>query len=592
MGKTPPGPRKRQRALEEFLRQKDMVILRSQADGSYGYEHAWPIVEEQFGSADFVLFLDHRSFVNVNVILQLVEQLPQQKVMQGCLLEESLFAHGDKRSYLWRRRAPFFPHGMGFVMSKDVAKFLSEMAKKVPLRQAEMPVDVAVGMWVQLLEDMNFVSHQELFHELPVRFGVLSEQDSLELRRHPTPQTAVAWPMGPRWWETFDPQTCQLLRNHTEPAPRGRKPPVTVAPELNCWEGMGGRPEAWYLACCSLRWPGCWGGPYTAELCCANAPEVTLPDPPLGLETLQKFLQFQPHELQLFLSAVANASRAPVPVGPPGRIPCFAGADCAREAFVRFFLGLWREKLLPLRHPWLVEQEDHLLGVNLMLRQGNAGQQPPGQEHILDRVQMSHFLSTTSRRLQDPSFAWARASPRRCLEWDSGAYSRHFFSELCEVVDVVTYYGDGIAQRRDHGPKGKRDYLIDIHIADQVVPENSTALVVCAQVFEHLRQPFKAMRQIFRLMAPLGVLAFSAPLFSEIHGAPQDFWRFTPSGAKTLAEDAGFEVLEIYAPGSLRELSGYLLGMTRPYWQEEDLLRDSHGGWPLQVYMLARKPPR
>ena len=28
-----------------------------------------------------------------------------------------------------------------------------------------------------------------------------------------------------------------------------------------------------------------------------------------------------------------------------------------------------------------------------------------------------------------------------------------------EVVDVVTYYGDGIAQRRDHGPKGKRDYL-------------------------------------------------------------------------------------------------------------------------------------
>lgn len=27
----------------------------------------------------------------------------------------------------------------------------------------------------------------------------------------------------------------QLLRNHTEPAPRGRKPPVTVAPER--WEG-------------------------------------------------------------------------------------------------------------------------------------------------------------------------------------------------------------------------------------------------------------------------------------------------------------------------------------------------------------------
>ena len=33
-----------------------------------------------------------------------------------------------------------------------------------------------------------------------------------------------------------------------------------------------------------------------------------------------------------------------------------------------------------------------------------------------------------------------------------------------------------------------------------------------------------------------GLLAWSAPLFSQIHGSPQDFWRFTPEGAKTLAE--------------------------------------------------------
>ena len=68
--------------------------------------------------------------------------------------------------------------------------------------------------------------------------------------------------------------------------------------------------------------------------------------------------------------------------------------------------------------------------------------------------------------------------------------------------DVLTYFGDGHAQLREHADNEKRDFFLDIHIADQVVPENSTGLVICSQVFEHLLKPWLAMQQLFRLLGP------------------------------------------------------------------------------------------
>merc|ERR1711879_545618 len=110
------------------------------------------------------------------------------------------------------------------------------------------------------------------------------------------------------------------------------------------------------------------------------------------------------------------------------------------------------------------------------------------------------------------------------------------------------------------------------------------------QVFEHIRRPHVAMEQLFRLLAPGGYVTWGAPLFSEVHGSPDDYFRYTPHGANALAVDAGFRVELMYAPGSLRELAGYHLGMTAPYWRKEDLLGDAGTSWPLQVYMLLRKP--
>ena len=47
-------------------------------------------------------------------------------------------------------------------MSRDVAKFLNDLAKDHALKQAETAVDVAVGFWLGLFEGLSYV-HSEHF---------------------------------------------------------------------------------------------------------------------------------------------------------------------------------------------------------------------------------------------------------------------------------------------------------------------------------------------------------------------------------------------------------------------------------------------
>lgn len=267
------------------------------------------------------------------------------------------------------------------------------------------------------------------------------------------------------------------------------------------------------------------------------------------------------------------------------RFGCLTPRDCAQEAFARLYQRSWDTGVLPLRHPWIMRPEDHLFGLAMKLREENDGWGPKGHEGTFERVQLAAWLRKSAQLIP----ADAVPGERRCLEWDSAQYSRHYFRDHCSFFDVVTFAEGGEA-RTITGQHGQRRYVVDIHEADATVPADSAGIVVCAQIFEHLRRPHVAMAQLFRLVAPGGFVVWSAPLFSEVHGAPDDFFRYTPHGAVALSEDAGFQVMNLYAPGGLRELAGYLLGITAPYWPESAILDDAHTNWPLQVYILLRKP--
>ena len=57
--------------------------------------------------------------------------------------------------------------------------------------------------------------------------------------------------------------------------------------------------------------------------------------------------------------------------------------------------------------------------------------------------------------------------------------------------------------------------------------------------------------EIARILRPGGVCIISAPFMVPYHTDPDDYFRYTTSGLRSLAEDAGLETLECLSYGGL-----------------------------------------
>jgi len=96
--------------------------------------------------------------------------------------------------------------------------------------------------------------------------------------------------------------------------------------------------------------------------------------------------------------------------------------------------------------------------------------------------------------------------------------------------------------------------------------EVGTAL--CLDTLEHCEDPVTACRELHRVVGARGVCVISSVMLFGIHGYPNDYWRFTPEGFRSLLEpfddvwvagvgDPGipFEVFGVGAKGRGLELS-------------------------------------
>lgn len=75
------------------------------------------------------------------------------------------------------------------------------------------------------------------------------------------------------------------------------------------------------------------------------------------------------------------------------------------------------------------------------------------------------------------------------------------------------------------------------------LPFNAEAfdLVVTQEVLEHVQQPFAALREVARVLAPGGTLYLQVPFIIGYHPGPTDYWRFTVEGIRELVEQAGLD---------------------------------------------------
>lgn len=87
----------------------------------------------------------------------------------------------------------------------------------------------------------------------------------------------------------------------------------------------------------------------------------------------------------------------------------------------------------------------------------------------------------------------------------------------------------------------------DVHgYADSLpFPNESFNTVLCTEVLEHLPEPYLAVKELFRVLAPGGHVILTVPQYFPVHEEPYDFFRYTPYGVRHLFEKAGFEIVKL-----------------------------------------------
>ena len=262
-------------------------------------------------------------------------------------------------------------------------------------------------------------------------------------------------------------------------------------------------------------------------------------------------------------------------------------------------VGLAR-KLLPVSNP-----PGSFRGLNMQLgdktpkRSWPRGSRSNSLSRQTQHMFMYQVVDSHGPRLR----ALARKEKRavRCLDWD-GWYGGSVFGSVCGEVDVIEFakpFGP-VAPRRLHWTGGTlteatRWYNADAHSMSRVLESGVYDLIIANSVFEHLHDPFTAMREVYKVLRPGGYLFWHTPFQFEEHGVPFDFYRYTEAAARNLAERSGLQVELAAADGGYSAVLSNVLGLGAKFWSDGALNETRpNDGTPrhyLSTRMLAVKPP-
>ena len=77
----------------------------------------------------------------------------------------------------------------------------------------------------------------------------------------------------------------------------------------------------------------------------------------------------------------------------------------------------------------------------------------------------------------------------------------------------------------------------EVDIQKTPYPDNSFDYVISDQVLEHVKKPWVAVEETYRILKSGGITITTSCLLNFIHGIPNDYFRFTPDGLRSLFEN-------------------------------------------------------
>ena len=82
------------------------------------------------------------------------------------------------------------------------------------------------------------------------------------------------------------------------------------------------------------------------------------------------------------------------------------------------------------------------------------------------------------------------------------------------------------------------DVVADLHELSKVFGEKKFDVIFAASVFEHLEKPWIAAQEILKVLKDKGMFFIQTHQTFPIHGYPNDYFRYTTEGLKSIFMDA------------------------------------------------------
>ena len=126
----------------------------------------------------------------------------------------------------------------------------------------------------------------------------------------------------------------------------------------------------------------------------------------------------------------------------------------------------------------------------------------------------------------------------------------------------------------------------EFDICDQQLPRKFD-LIIADQVFEHLKWPYRAGRNVLEMLRPGGHLLICVPFLIRLHGSPIDCSRWSQAGLSYFLQECGFPESGI-ATDSWGNRACVIANLTG--WRKRGLFRPLHNepDFPVMVWAFAR----